>query len=162
VKLTCELNIAQCLLKLENYGEAIAHCNIALEIDPKSTKALFRRARAHSNVGKYDDARNDLSLLLDIDNQNREGLKELQSLNKKVKEHHKAQKKQFSGMFNRGRLYEDKDVVKDAVEEQQTDLMEKLATIGGDPDDSRSYYLVLLLIVLALLLFVLLAIHMLR
>lgn len=39
------LNLAACYLKLENYQEVIQNCEKALEIDPKSSKGLFRKGQ---------------------------------------------------------------------------------------------------------------------
>ena len=42
------LNLAASYLKISDNGNAIFACNEALIIDPKNTKALYRRARALS------------------------------------------------------------------------------------------------------------------
>lgn len=39
------LNIALCLLKLENYNDAIKFCDKALKMQPNNEKALFRRGQ---------------------------------------------------------------------------------------------------------------------
>jgi len=44
---SCYLNIAQCRLSArQDYDEALAACNEALDLDPSSAKAYFRRARS--------------------------------------------------------------------------------------------------------------------
>ena len=41
--LAAHLNIAMCALKLNNYADVVTHADKALEFDPKSEKAYFRR-----------------------------------------------------------------------------------------------------------------------
>mmetsp|Transcript_36976 Transcript_36976/g.97968 ORF Transcript_36976/g.97968 Transcript_36976/m.97968 type:complete len:316 (+) Transcript_36976:360-1307(+) len=64
LKLSLHLNIAQCWLKItdtENHLiQAIRSCDDALEIDPESVKALYRRASARELKGEYDNAKADL------------------------------------------------------------------------------------------------------
>jgi len=64
VKLSLHLNIAQCWLKItdaENHlTQAIRSCDEALELDPNSVKALYRRAFAKEAKGDYDGAKADL------------------------------------------------------------------------------------------------------
>ena len=51
------LNLAACYLKLENHQEVIENCEKALEIDPKSSKGLFRKGQVSNffimSVKKY-------------------------------------------------------------------------------------------------------------
>lgn len=42
--LATHLNIAMCLIKMENYMEARQECDKALELDEKNVKAFFRKA----------------------------------------------------------------------------------------------------------------------
>jgi tetratricopeptide (TPR) repeat protein len=60
VKLTLYLNLASCYLKMENYDMALRNCNDALEIDPKSVKALFRRSAAYEAKKDLDNALADI------------------------------------------------------------------------------------------------------
>jgi tetratricopeptide (TPR) repeat protein len=54
------LNIAACHLRLGDHGEAIAACAKALEHDPQSAKAHFRRGKARLALGQTRDAIGDL------------------------------------------------------------------------------------------------------
>ena len=48
--LATHLNIAMCELKMGDFSEARQECNKALELDPKSVKAYFRRATVSSKL----------------------------------------------------------------------------------------------------------------
>lgn len=63
-------NRSMCHLKLLNYQECIDDCNRALIIDPKATKALYRRAHAYFESKDFSNAKSDLSRLLYIDPKN--------------------------------------------------------------------------------------------
>ncbi|KAL7551357.1 hypothetical protein ACHAWF_014546 [Thalassiosira exigua] len=60
LRLQCLLNAASCFLHLKLYPRCIEYCNEALQIRP-STKAWFRRSRAHRLQGKFDIAEADLA-----------------------------------------------------------------------------------------------------
>ena len=57
---SCLLNLALVNLKLERFGEAEKHAAAALELDPCSSKALYRRGVARLRQGDLELAREDL------------------------------------------------------------------------------------------------------
>eukprot|EP01117_Protostelium_nocturnum_P006555 TRINITY_DN2361_c0_g1_i1.p1 TRINITY_DN2361_c0_g1~~TRINITY_DN2361_c0_g1_i1.p1 ORF type:complete len:663 (+),score=193.88 TRINITY_DN2361_c0_g1_i1:64-2052(+) len=59
-RLHCYNNQAACYLQLEEWNNAIQACNEALDIDPNSHKALFRRAQARVGLGQDREAYFDL------------------------------------------------------------------------------------------------------
>lgn len=61
LRLQAYQNSASCFLHLNLYPRCIDYCNEALEIDNNSTKAWFRRARAHRLQEKFDIAEKDLT-----------------------------------------------------------------------------------------------------
>ena len=61
LRLLCLLNAASCFLHLKLYPRCVEYCSEALKIDNSSTKAWFRRARAHRLQETFDIAENDLS-----------------------------------------------------------------------------------------------------
>ncbi|RLN68736.1 hypothetical protein BBP00_00000789 [Phytophthora kernoviae] len=71
IKLSLYLNLAQCYLKMENYTRAVANCQEALVLDPKSVKALYRRAVAYEKENKLDLAADDIKQALDLAPQDR-------------------------------------------------------------------------------------------
>lgn len=58
--LSCYLNEAQCRLRTEHWREAEARCTLALGLEAKNVKALFRRGHARVKLGEFADARADL------------------------------------------------------------------------------------------------------
>ena len=56
----CQLNRAQCLLKMQEWHAAAAACTKVLDTQPDSLKALFRRGTARTHTSDYAGARDDL------------------------------------------------------------------------------------------------------
>ena len=120
---------------------AILACDAALEIDPRSSKALFRRAMsriAPVSAGgvEYDSALGDLSLAYSIAPDDRVVAGKLRQLKALRKQQSKTDKKTFSGMFDRGNVY---------LEENEKKIVDRMKVgTGGaagegmdenDPDD---------------------------
>lgn len=55
-KKICELNLAQCHLKLSNFKKALELCNNVLKNDSNNAKALFRKASALMGLGEYGES----------------------------------------------------------------------------------------------------------
>ncbi|QRV91028.1 TPR-1 domain protein [Ceratobasidium sp. AG-Ba] len=73
------LNRAAANLELENYGQVLKDVHIVLEYDPKSSKALFRAARALIKLRRYEEAVDacDRCLMFDPNNKDVEKTKEI-------------------------------------------------------------------------------------
>jgi tetratricopeptide (TPR) repeat protein len=114
-KLLCTLylNKAQCLMKLEEYSEAITWCTKALAVPgvdgQNSIKGFYRRGVSAFRFGDYANARKDLTHVLSLDAGNAAAKKELAELIRREKEHDAATKKSFSAMFAGGSLYTDRE-----------------------------------------------------
>jgi tetratricopeptide (TPR) repeat protein len=54
--LACYLNDASVCLKLELYREAETACSKAIELEPKSLKALYRRGQCNVRLGEFEQA----------------------------------------------------------------------------------------------------------
>eukprot|EP00927_Polykrikos_kofoidii_P007989 TRINITY_DN1329_c0_g1_i1.p1 TRINITY_DN1329_c0_g1~~TRINITY_DN1329_c0_g1_i1.p1 ORF type:complete len:357 (+),score=82.88 TRINITY_DN1329_c0_g1_i1:101-1171(+) len=67
LQITLRLNLAQALLKLRKFEECMTHCDVALALDPTSTKALWRKAKAVWGVRNPGEAREALTRLLELD-----------------------------------------------------------------------------------------------
>ncbi|KAK3282074.1 hypothetical protein CYMTET_10172, partial [Cymbomonas tetramitiformis] len=67
IKLQCNLNHAQCCLKQGENFEAVERVNKVLKHHPRNQKALFKRALAHIATGFWEEAKEDLTTVLEID-----------------------------------------------------------------------------------------------
>lgn len=99
VKNPCHLNMAQCLLKLNRYEEAIGQCNMVLAEDEKNIKALFRRGKARAALGQTDDAREDFQKVRKISPEDKAVIRELRLLAEHDKQVYQKQKEMFKGLF---------------------------------------------------------------
>ena len=79
-------NIASCHLLYKNYSEALKMCNKVLQIELKNVKALFRRASAEIELQNYEQAKQDLSMILEMEPENRAVRMKLNELSKRQKE----------------------------------------------------------------------------
>ena len=70
--ISCYLNGAQSLLRTELWREAEACCTLALVVDAKNVKALFRRGTARVQLGEFDQARADLREANQLDPKSKE------------------------------------------------------------------------------------------
>ena len=70
--LSCYLNGSQCAIKREAWRVAEKEASRALDLDAKSTKALFRRGAARAKLGEYADAKADLRRANILDPKSRE------------------------------------------------------------------------------------------
>lgn len=140
LRLTCCLNLAACKQKLEKYEEAIAACNTALELDPDSVKALYRRAEARVRPSKstaydHDLAIKDLAKAHALDPKNTT----IETLLKKLRGERKIQRekdsKTFTGMFKRGEIYDqDMDSARplSEAEQQMREIQQRIETISDE------------------------------
>ncbi|CAB3225506.1 unnamed protein product [Arctia plantaginis] len=69
--LQCNLNLAACYMKLEDYRACVNFCTEVLELDPRNEKALYRRGQANYALKNYDDALMDLKQAEKISPNNR-------------------------------------------------------------------------------------------
>ncbi|GMF17560.1 unnamed protein product [Phytophthora fragariaefolia] len=99
VKLSLYLNLAQCYLKMESYGKAVSNCNEALVLDPKSVKALYRRAVAYEKENKLELAADDVKATLLIAPQDRAVIKLDERLKARLRRQLDKEKKMWSKAF---------------------------------------------------------------
>ncbi|KAE8732575.1 hypothetical protein F3Y22_tig00001825pilonHSYRG00109 [Hibiscus syriacus] len=81
-------NMAACYmhLGLGEYPRAISECNLALEVSPKYSKALLRRARCYEALNRLDLACRDVYNVLTIEPNNSSALELLDSVKKAMDE----------------------------------------------------------------------------
>jgi len=92
-----------CWLKItdaENHlTQAIRACDEALEIDPKSVKALFRRATAREAKGLYDEAKADLKLAGELAPDDKSVPKLMTRVDAQIARQKAKEKKMYGKMF---------------------------------------------------------------
>lgn len=115
LRLACCLNLAACKQKLEKYDEAIVACDLALELDPDSVKALYRRAEGRIRPSKstaydMDLAIKDLTKAHALEPKNAMVEKLLTRLRGDRKVQRDKDSKTFTGLFDRGELYREAEM----------------------------------------------------
>lgn len=70
LKCQCYLNLAVCQLQFGGFKHAIVNCTKALELDPHSVKAFYRRAQGYIGIGELQEAAADLMKASGIEPQN--------------------------------------------------------------------------------------------
>lgn len=102
MKIPLLLNICQVNLLTKEYYESIKYANQVLERDPNNLKALFRRAKANSEVWNFEDAINDFDRCLEL---NQDVMLEtilvssIRNLRIKIKHKNEEDKEKYQKMF---------------------------------------------------------------
>lgn len=90
IQIPCLLNLAACHLNLkQNYDTVVLHCTDVLKIEPGNVKALYRRAVAFIELGKFDMADCDIRKARELDPEN-EMLSQMQMNLRKIKKSFKG------------------------------------------------------------------------
>ena len=92
----CNLNLAACNLKKDNYTAVVKNCNDGLSIDENNVKGLFRRGQAYLKMCKYDKARPDFARALELEPDNKAVSKEMKNVDELIKK----EKLMYQKMFN--------------------------------------------------------------
>ncbi|KUF93611.1 hypothetical protein AM588_10006110 [Phytophthora nicotianae] len=152
LKVSCYLNIAVAKFKLKEHPVCIRACDDTLELDPKNVKAYYRRAQAlitpaSSGALEFDRAISDLQKAYAIDPENRGVRKLLRELLEQRTKQRALDKETFSGMFNRGQVYDEDSTKKDAEldeaareEEFQQEIEEAEALARGFEAQGKTEY----------------------
>ncbi|CAL1261693.1 unnamed protein product [Larinioides sclopetarius] len=99
VLLSAYLNIALCLLKMENYVDAIKFCDKALEMDPENEKALYRRGQAKMFFNDCEEALEDFKKLHLLYPENKAALNATFICQEKIKKQKKKDQTVYNKMF---------------------------------------------------------------
>ncbi|CAK0826628.1 unnamed protein product [Prorocentrum cordatum] len=95
LKQACELNMAMCYLRRNDYDEAKAACNKVLNDDRGNVKALYRRAQCEHALRNFEECIRDCKRVAEGDPQNRE----VRALLKQAMEGQKEVNRQAKGMY---------------------------------------------------------------
>ncbi|WMV34695.1 hypothetical protein MTR67_028080 [Solanum verrucosum] len=161
-------NLASCYMQMgrSEFPRAINECNLALEVAPKYSKALLKRAKCYESLNRLDLALRDVNHVLSIEPNNLTALeiadkvkKEIEEIlkveNKKlvlplpesanvVKDNMKKEKK--NNKFDRKRIVEIKETKIDGVEEKKAEdkvVVEEKRTVQGEKTMTRTVKLIL-------------------
>ncbi|KAL3318593.1 FK506-binding protein 5 [Cichlidogyrus casuarinus] len=121
-------NSALAELKLNNYEEVITQSNKALEIQPKSEKALFRLGQTYLQMKDHETALHYFSRCAHFHPNNVDALKLVQSCNQQIQKAKNMEKARFRGIYNKlketglGLPNEPEPVESEKEEESESDL----------------------------------------
>lgn len=85
-KVALHTNLAACQIRLHQFENAAQNCTKALEQEPGSVKALYRRGTAYGSLNEFERARADLREVLRLEPGNRAAQKELKKLADRARE----------------------------------------------------------------------------
>jgi len=108
-------NLAACFLKTGEEEQARDKCSEALNLDPNSVKALFRRGQAHLALGNYELVLKDIARLLELEPENKAAEQMRRSVEAGMKKSVVQEKAMFSKMFVEKPLKSD-EVVPETLE----------------------------------------------
>jgi len=109
VYLALRLNSAQANIKQSSWLAAIEHASKVLLIEKDNTKALYRRSLAGLQLdteGRLEEARGDLSRLIQLEPSNREAREMLLKVKERLKELRQQEKERLSAAM-KGGLYQE-------------------------------------------------------
>ncbi|KAI8441127.1 hypothetical protein MSG28_009379 [Choristoneura fumiferana] len=95
----CNLNLAACHVKLEEYAACIKCCTEVLQLDPRNEKAFYRRGQANFALKNYDAALADLKQADEVSPNNKAVLKLLDQVRVTNKKYNDMQKQRLSKFF---------------------------------------------------------------
>jgi tetratricopeptide (TPR) repeat protein len=115
---TC-LNLAHCYNQTHNYHFAIKYASQVLDQDDSSTRALFRRGSAYSEIGEFERARADLELALSFVKQTDEKVALLEALDRLRDLENKSLKRPLKSFKSGQDLQSSLSVLQDVSQSEQ-------------------------------------------
>jgi len=106
-KIKLQLNASLCLFKLQDYTGAVERGEAVLALDENNIKALFRIGSAQLESGNFDASKAVLKDALKLDPGNKDVVRTLSALKKKIKEQKAKEKAAFGGIFGKSSMYND-------------------------------------------------------
>ncbi|KAK7099365.1 peptidyl-prolyl cis-trans isomerase FKBP4-like [Littorina saxatilis] len=95
------LNIAMCSLKLNNFCDAEAACNIVLETEPQNVKAIFRRGQSRLERCDYGPAAGDFAQVLELEPSNKAAKNQLAVSRQRQEQALNKEKELYTNMFQK-------------------------------------------------------------
>jgi len=93
------INSAAVDLKLGNYISAKNDCTEAIRLDPKCSKAFYRRGQAQRGLRNYEEAINDLKKAHNLLPENKQILNELNSTKQLLAQYNRQQRNALKNLF---------------------------------------------------------------
>lgn len=93
------INLAATELKLGEFDDVRFSCNAAIKIDPKNSKAYYRRGIANLELKNYETALDDLKLARNLLPTNRAVLKEFERAKKHLLDYRALEKVKYKKLF---------------------------------------------------------------
>lgn len=107
------LNLSAAATSMDRLDVGLQAANDALRVDPRSAKALFRRARARLGPGsgttEHEDALRDLRAAHELEPGDATIRKAFHRLRAKLRSQQTADRRTFGGLFRRGRIVTEDD-----------------------------------------------------
>lgn len=101
LKVTLYCNLASCYIKLENWEQVQRNCDDALKLEPRSVKALFRRASYYEQRKDWENALNDYRQCAEInDSEDKLVTKGMDRVKKEIAKMKDKEKKMWGKAFS--------------------------------------------------------------
>ncbi|CAH2251691.1 peptidyl-prolyl cis-trans isomerase D [Pararge aegeria] len=97
--LQCNLNLAACFTKMDDFRACIRCCSAVLNIDSENEKALYRRGHANFALQNYEAALSDLKRADQVSPKNKAVQKLLEDVRHSYKNYNDLQKQRLSKFF---------------------------------------------------------------
>jgi peptidylprolyl isomerase len=128
---TCFQNMSVSLNNLNEHKEAIEMCTLAIERDPKATKAFYQRHIAYMKLKNYDDALTDIKAAIKLSPQDKKFREDLETIKNLVKKEAQSQQSVMANLFKQGIYAEKKGVIPKKVFQKLPDF---------DPENAQVYF----------------------
>ncbi|XP_060216179.1 protein PHOX1-like [Lycium barbarum] len=159
-------NIATCYMQMgiSEFPRAINECNLALEVAPKYTKALLKRAKCYDSLNRLDLALRDVNHVLSIEPNNLTALEIADKVKREIEEILDVEEKKVvspippstnvvkdnmkkkNSKFDRKRIVEINETMNDGVEEKKAEdkvVVEEKRRVVEEKPVTRTVKLVL-------------------
>mmetsp|Transcript_30797 Transcript_30797/g.70633 ORF Transcript_30797/g.70633 Transcript_30797/m.70633 type:complete len:404 (-) Transcript_30797:137-1348(-) len=132
VKTKCLLNLAACKCQQEEWDEVLTQCRLALEIDPRSVKAYYRRGQAYLARDNFELAKDSLLSAYDIEPKDPAVLELLRKLKQKMALYKTRTKEVYTTMVNQTAAADASPA--ESVEHPTADAAEEHAEVARNAD----------------------------